>query len=106
MIIFTALELGVGAFEVSLVLLSAGSAIPDRHVLLDVLALKGFSSSASLLRSEAVLNIPLVLVALVFLLVLLREVGIFSLPVDDGACDKLLEKEFFLHESLGCLQVL
>jgi hypothetical protein len=32
-IIFTALELGVGAFEVSLVLLSAGSAIPDRHVL-------------------------------------------------------------------------
>jgi hypothetical protein len=58
------------------------------------------------LRSEAVLYIPLIFVGLVFLLVLLREVGIFSLPVDEGTGDKLLEKEFFLHESLGCLQVL
>jgi hypothetical protein len=46
------------------------------------------------LRSEAVLNVPLILVGIVFLtilLVLLRVIGIFSLPVDDSACDKLLK---------------
>jgi hypothetical protein len=61
------------------------------------------------LRGEAVLHIPLILVGIVFLtifLVLLRVIGIFSLPVDDGTSDKLLKKELFLHQSLSCLQVL